>query len=194
MVETGTAVDIQGRRSEQRGVTLVEVLLALAIVGLAASVVVLNSPPSDRQVRREAERFAARLAAAQDEALLSGRPVGLDPAAGGYRFLRYADDEWTLMTGRVLGTWRLREDVLFSIAGESELPLAENDRVLNRSNRRIGGQPDDNEKDRATPAILFTPTGTPTPLTASFTGSRERWEVRMAEDGAIDIVQLQPSR
>ncbi len=194
MTETGKVADTERRLRRQGGVTLVEVLLALAIVGLAASVVVLNAPASDRQVRREAERFAARLAAAQDEALLSGRPVGLDPVAGGYRFLRYADDEWTLMTGRVLGTWRLGEDVVFSLAGESELRLSENDRLLNRTNRRIGQRRLGDNEDRSTPVIIFTPTGTPTPLTASFTGNLEHWEVRMAEDGAIDIAQLQSGR
>ena len=54
-----------------RGFTLVELMVVLALVGLAAAAVVLTMPPPDGGTRSEATRFAARVAALRDRAAVT---------------------------------------------------------------------------------------------------------------------------
>lgn len=75
-------------RDRRAGMTLVEVLVVLAIVGVSAGVVVLAAGTGDRQlsVESEANRLADRLRLAADEVLVTRRPLVLTWDAGGYRF------------------------------------------------------------------------------------------------------------
>jgi general secretion pathway protein H len=67
--------------------TLVEMLVVLAIIGIAAGVVSLSVQPSEqRLVVEEGERLAVLFRLAQDEARVSGRPVSWQADTQGYRF------------------------------------------------------------------------------------------------------------
>jgi len=63
-------------RSVDAGVTLVEMLVVLSIIGVAAGAVTLSVAPGDRSGRAEleAQRLATTLGEAVDEALISGQP------------------------------------------------------------------------------------------------------------------------
>jgi general secretion pathway protein H len=79
------------RRRTRAGLTLVEVLVVLAVVGVVAAMVVLGVRTDGDPARVEANRFADRLRLAADEALIAGRP------ARGYAFesdARADDDDW----------------------------------------------------------------------------------------------------
>ena len=67
------------RAANRAGFTLVELLMVVAIIGLAAGAVVLSVPDPRPSVAEDAERFAARLSRAREEAILSNRPVAVDP-------------------------------------------------------------------------------------------------------------------
>lgn len=77
-----------------RGFTLVELMVVIVIVGLAASVVVLNMPETGGSLSSEAETFAARAKAARDGAILEARPAMVRIGPGGYDVLRRLDGEW----------------------------------------------------------------------------------------------------
>lgn len=83
------------RRARRAGFTLVELLMTVAIIGLAAGAVVLSVPDPRPSVADDAERFAARLSRARDEAVLSNRPVAVDATTEGYRFSAFEGAEWT---------------------------------------------------------------------------------------------------
>jgi general secretion pathway protein H len=70
--------------------TLVEILVVLAIVGVMASVVTLGVGLGDRGlgVESEANRLADRLRLASDEVLTTRRPLALAFDAEGYGFMR----------------------------------------------------------------------------------------------------------
>jgi general secretion pathway protein H len=71
-----------------RGFTLLELLVVLVILGVAAGAVSLSVAPSEeRMVEREAQRLASLFRLAQDEARVRGRPVSWEADAQGYRFL-----------------------------------------------------------------------------------------------------------
>ena len=79
------------------GFTLVEVLTALAIVGLIASAVMLASPGADTRLHAGVERLAARLKLAGDQSVLVNRPVALVAAPEGYHFELRDEDGWRRM-------------------------------------------------------------------------------------------------
>jgi general secretion pathway protein H len=78
------------------GFTLVELMVVLVIMGLVATAVVLSLPDDDgAKLDREAGAFAVRLKRAQEEAVLTNRPVAVSVDAQGYGFQVYRRGAWT---------------------------------------------------------------------------------------------------
>jgi general secretion pathway protein H len=77
------------------GFTLIEVLVALVIMAVLAGVMVLSLSGLDpRRAEREAERLAALLTLACEQAELAGRELGVHLAASGYGFSLADGREW----------------------------------------------------------------------------------------------------
>ena len=85
---------------QARGFTLVELVVALAVIGLAGATVALTLPSSDDLLARDADTFAARLGHARDEAILGMRAVEVAVTARGYAFSRRRLDGWEPLGGR----------------------------------------------------------------------------------------------
>lgn len=76
-----------------RGFTLIEVLVALVIMGLFAGLVTVIVRPDERALLRvEAERLAQLLDLAGIEARISGKPIAWTADGPGYRFWRYREN------------------------------------------------------------------------------------------------------
>ena len=71
--------------------------MTVAIIGLAAGAVVLSVPDPRPSVAEDAERFAARLSRAREEAVLSNRPVAVEATAAGYGFSAFDGAGWTAL-------------------------------------------------------------------------------------------------
>lgn len=106
------------RKARTGGFTLVELMVVLAIMALAATAVVLTIPGEERTVRSEADRLAARLAAARDVAVIEGRSVAVNFAPSGYGFERRIAGEWQLLPGRAFAQRNWPADVRFSAGGQ----------------------------------------------------------------------------
>ena len=75
-----------GERGREAGFTLTEMLAVLAIIGVAAGAVLVTAPEPGGSLGDEAERFAARLVRAKEEAVLTNRTIEVRITVEGYDF------------------------------------------------------------------------------------------------------------
>jgi general secretion pathway protein H len=90
--------------------------MTVAILGLAAGAVVLAVPDPRPSVAQEAERFAARLSRAREEAVLSNRPVAVETTSAGYAFSSFDGASWSTLDDGPFGAERWAEGVSVSPA------------------------------------------------------------------------------
>jgi type II secretion system protein H len=94
MASTLTSATGNSRFPRDAGVSLVEALTALMIVGLMVGAVMLLAPGPDNRTRVEAERLAARIVLASEESVIANRPLSLVVNEEGYGFERLEDNGW----------------------------------------------------------------------------------------------------
>lgn len=106
-VQAASRLAESGRAPSKEGFTLVELLMVVAIIGLAAGAVVLSVPDPRPSVAQDAERFAARLDRAREEAILSNRPVVVEATPAGYGFSVFDGARWSTLSDGPFGpeTW-----------------------------------------------------------------------------------------
>nr|WP_323748999.1 GspH/FimT family pseudopilin [Sphingobium sp. JS3065] len=95
-------------RSAEHGFTLIELMVVLTIIGFLSAAVVLAIPDPRVRVIEDADRFAARVAAARDEAVVTARPMGVWVSASGYGFQRREGAQWTPLEDKpfVTANWK----------------------------------------------------------------------------------------
>lgn len=96
------------RRSDARlaeaGVTLIEMLVVLSLIGVSAGIVsyALPSAAPARTLDQEATLLAARLNIAAERSLTSGAHFRMDWRPTGYAFREWRDGDWQAATGAPL--------------------------------------------------------------------------------------------
>lgn len=81
-------------RRHSAGFTLVELMVTITVIALLATVTLWSLPTQGGRVADEALRFAARVRAARDGAVIDARPVSLWVTGGGYGFDRRVAGRW----------------------------------------------------------------------------------------------------
>jgi general secretion pathway protein H len=82
------------RRHLERGFTLLEMLVALVIVGMLAGLAMVSVNEGSRGLRFEAQRLAQLMILAREEAMLRGAPIRMETDERGLRFLVLREQRW----------------------------------------------------------------------------------------------------
>ncbi len=180
----GKLTDKRGARPGERGLTLIELLVVMLVVAMSAGLVAINMPPAPSEARREAERFAARLAVAGEQAIMSGAVIGMELEPGGYRFYRYDRGEWRDTQLGPLGAARFPSDVAvdFTVLEPAQRNEDEARRRIEREQRELA------EADAAfaAPNVFFSPTGETTALDVVFKSRRGALRLSLDNAGALE--------
>jgi general secretion pathway protein H len=114
-------ISVTGNSRPAAGFTLVEIMVVLVIIGLAAAMAVLTLPGSDDALRRDADRLAARIVAARDHAIVMNRETALVLESGGYRFDERLDGNWRALSGPGLMPARWSEGTAATVVGGTRI-------------------------------------------------------------------------
>ncbi|MBA2467018.1 MAG: GspH/FimT family pseudopilin [Sphingomonas sp.] len=131
----------------RNGFTLVELMVVVAVMGLMAGAVVMTVGVPRSSPSGDATRFASRVAAARDEAIVGGRPMSAWVTASGYGFERFAAGRWQPVATAPFdgGDWQQGTRVAFSRDSDGRarvrfdslgMPDAATDVSLQRDGRR----------------------------------------------------------
>ncbi len=125
------------RRGPQAGFTLLEVMVALLIIGLLVGAVVVNFGGQDHRqtLKREAQRLQVVLSMASDYAVLNQRQLGIrfNPDENDYHFLRLDRElNWQPIDApAMLAPHQLAEDYSVELTLE-DLPWQDEDDLFDR--------------------------------------------------------------
>ncbi len=111
-------------------------MVVITVIGLASAIAVWSLPDRRGRVTDEALRFAARVRAAHDVAVVEASPVSIWVTRGGYGFDQRAGGAWSPMTAKPLrvaqwedGTQAMIPDasgrvrITFDVTGLADRPV-----------------------------------------------------------------------
>lgn len=107
-------------RGRRNGFTLIEILVAVVIIGIVMSVAVLSLSlaSDDREVTKEIRRLTSLIEVAQTDAMMQGREFGIEFMSGAYRFVEFdvENSRWVEPLGDdSLKLWQLPDDYEISL-------------------------------------------------------------------------------
>lgn len=174
-------------RRRQRGLTLVELLVVIVILALASSVVLLNAPPVRPEARDDAERFAARMQLAFDEAIATGAVMRVSIDALGYGFETLQAGKWKAVEGKAPLARKLYDE---RSTATVEVADAANDnaRALG-SEERVTAVDGEEQEDDDVRRIALDPLGAQTPFSVKFSSPQGAWIVTISEGAAVAVTQ-----
>lgn len=166
-------------RAGERGLTLVELLVVMVILGLASSLVLLNAPPSRAVVERDALRFASSVKIALDEMVMTGATYRLVVDATGFGFERFQAGEWSAEE-----IDRAFQRVEFDNGVTATVEIE--DAALANA-RELGEDPPDEVEDDEPKIIRLDPIGPPATFTLRLLSPDGAYLVSLGGDGAITV-------
>lgn len=155
----------------QQGFTLLEVLLVVALMAIVSTTVVLTLSPNDpqRELAREAQRFAAVMNMVVERAVLTGTEYGVITTDHDYRFVRYYQGKWQLVEGdRMMRPYPLPDDIAMSMVVD-ELPWQKDDSLFSNDSLFDDMFEEEQQDQKLLPQVFIYSYGEFMPFTATFT-------------------------
>lgn len=164
------------RHTRDAGVSLIEVMAALAIVALMGAVAVVMLDGRRTALDVSGERLVRALGEAREHALVTGEMIGFtaDADLRGWRFYAYRDGRWQVMTDHpALAPNRLPEGL--SVQARSGAVSARG-------------------ADAAAPQVWFDPAGFDAPFTYVLSDDQGARRINRLDDGRLSLgAQDEPS-
>jgi general secretion pathway protein H len=165
-------------------VTLVELLVVIVILALASAVVLLTAPPSRPPVRDDAERFAARVQLALDDAITSAQPMRVTLDAQGYVFETLGADGWApVATDKAF----IRRNFDSGTTATPEIEDAANDNARALGVEEESGEEEEAEEEEGAYSIPLDPLGAQTAFSVRFSSGDGVWVVSVDQGAAVSV-------
>lgn len=164
MASTPISVTGNKRLKHDAGVSLVEAMVALVIIGLIVGAVVVLAPGPGQRTQTEAERLAARISFAAEESVVVNRTLALLVTNEGYGFERLEDNGWTPEEQRSPLGFRAWPSEIEARVEQSDAP----------GDARVA---------------RFDAIGGATPVTVVLSGYGARWSVVVDAQGGVDVAR-----
>lgn len=118
---------------QNHGFTLIEILVALLIIGVISASIVVNAFPDEREIlQQEANRLGLLLEQARDQAFIGGRSIAWSAQDDGYTFWQLnAQHQWEPITGdQVMRARKLPSSMAVSALLINQVKVARGDRLI----------------------------------------------------------------
>lgn len=178
---TGLSTEPAPRGVRATGFSLIELLVVIVVLAIAASAVVLSTGTlrADDPVETEARRLVALMRFVSEEALVQGRDFGVEFSPGTYRFLSWDPDTrlWSVVDDEAaLRARELPPDLEFALAIDGR------EVVLERERRQ-------READELVPQVAIFSSGEVTPFELFVVGDyvADAWEIRGLVNGEVEL-------
>lgn len=148
------------------GFSLVEVILAMAILGLTTGMVVFTFSMAGPNLKDDAQDLTNNLIVLSRQAVVSGEMRAVGFSSDGYQMFAFDGETWTELGGE---DWP--KDVAVSLY----------------ENRKQSSPPEETE-----PNWMFEPTAGATPFTLVLSDRDETWQIVSAGDGTVELVEGRP--
>jgi general secretion pathway protein H len=102
---------------DEAGFTLVEMLVTLVVVGLLTSVALVSFPDARPSLASEADRFAARLVRAREEAIITNRTIEVRVSPQGYDFTSNRGGDRQPLDGKAFASVSWSEETAVTAGG-----------------------------------------------------------------------------
>lgn len=162
------------------GFTLMEVMLVILLMGLAAAAVTMSIGNSGPQqvLERTAQQFIAATELVLDETVLSGYFVGIVVEKTSYQFVYYKDSKWhPLEKDRILSEKQMDPGVTLNLVLDG-LPLVQEDETDESWFEEPLIEPSaEDKKKHPEPQILLLPSGEMSAFELSFIAKTDQGEI-----------------
>ncbi|WP_290750606.1 GspH/FimT family pseudopilin [Henriciella sp.] len=143
------------------GLTLVEILVVIFVMGLVSAVAVMTLPARETPYERAVREVQSALRDAQDRAVLTGEVIGVQPTEHGLDLLSWTGEEWL----------PLRADRL-SLPDGVRLEV-------------VGAEDDRRDHDEIPQRIVFNPLGATQPVHLAVTWRTYAQRLTLMPDGEV---------
>ena len=174
------------RTLRHRGFTLLEMILVVFLIGVAATFVVINLERDIDQIAdQEARRFAALLEHVRSETILTGRTIGVEvvPEDRGYRFLTAVDGWSEIEDDEILRPREIPEFLTMEVeVDEVALPRLLAEEIEEEEKERAEGESEDAEGEKEEDTARY--------IIVNAVGEISPFELRIRGDDVTFLVTL----
>lgn len=176
-------------RARQTGFTMIEIMVVLVVVGLLASLAIVNlgGGREQREMTSKIRELYVLMQTASEQAILNNEELGLVIDERGYRFVVYdeLEREWESESERLFQGREFPEWMSVTLFTEDDIP------------RLASGNDEDEDEDderRLEPDLMFYSSGETTAFELEFLAVHSSDEVyRLVADGLNEIEMKTPS-